>query len=91
MYGTVLVCPSVTPHGRSNPSFRVFSMDPSSYQLLSYQQFHLNLTLANGRICRICYIYSGTPLIGERERANLVVQLAQFSLYLFLSGRCHSK
>jgi hypothetical protein len=37
----------VTPRGRSNPSFRLFTMDPSSRLLLDYQQFHLNLTLAN--------------------------------------------
>jgi sphingomyelin phosphodiesterase len=47
VYGTVLVSPSVTPRGRSNPSFRLFTMDPSSRLLLDYQQFHLNLTLAN--------------------------------------------
>ena len=50
VYGTVMASPSVTPRSRSNPSFRVFTMDPSSsYQLLGYQQYHLNLTLANGR------------------------------------------
>ena len=43
-----MICPSVTPYGRSNPSFRVFTMDSSSYQLTGYQQYHLNLTLANG-------------------------------------------
>ena len=49
VYGTVMICPSVTPYGRSNPSFRVFTMDSSTYQLQGYQQYHLNLTLANGR------------------------------------------
>ena len=49
VYGTVMVCPSVTPQGRSNPSFRVFTMDASTFQLQRYQQYHLNLTLANGR------------------------------------------
>ena len=49
MYGTVMACPSVTPRSRSNPSFRVFTMDSISYQLMEYQQYHLNLTLANGR------------------------------------------
>jgi sphingomyelin phosphodiesterase len=47
VYGTVLICPSVTPYSRSNPSFRLFSMDPSSFQLQGFQQFHLNLSLAN--------------------------------------------
>ena len=32
----------------------------------------------------------GPQLIGERERANLVVQLARF-FYISLYGRCHSK
>ena len=48
VYGTVLVAPSVTPYGFMNPSFRVFTMDADTLQLLGYQQYHLNLTKANG-------------------------------------------
>lgn len=43
-----MMSPSVTPQGRSSPSFRIFSMNATTYQLLGYQQYHLNLTLANG-------------------------------------------
>ncbi len=53
VYGVVLVSPSVTPFGHINPSFRIFTMDASSMQLLDYTQYHLNLTRANGN-------YSGT-------------------------------
>jgi sphingomyelin phosphodiesterase len=47
VYGTIMASPSVTPQGRSSPSFRVSSMSNSTFQLQGYQQFHLNLTLAN--------------------------------------------
>ncbi len=48
VYGVVMVAPSVTPYGHMNPSYRLYSMDRLTYQLLGYQQFHLNLTKANG-------------------------------------------
>ena len=48
VYGVALIAPSVTPYGHMNPSFRLFTMDADTYQLLEYQQYHLNLTKANG-------------------------------------------
>lgn len=48
VYGVALIAPSVTPYGHMNPSFRLFTMDADTYQLLKYQQYHLNLTKANG-------------------------------------------
>lgn len=51
VYGVVMVAPSVTPYGHINPSFRLYSMDRQTYQLQSYQQYNLNLTLANGEPC----------------------------------------
>ena len=48
VYGVALIAPSVTPYGHMNPSFRLFTMDADTYQLLQYQQYHLNLTKANG-------------------------------------------
>ena len=48
VYGVALIAPSVTPYGHMNPSFRLFTMDADTYQLLDYQQYHLNLTKANG-------------------------------------------
>ena len=50
LYGVLMVAPSVTPYGHMNPSFRVFSMNRSSHQLLGYHQYHLNLTKANGEL-----------------------------------------
>ena len=63
-YGTVLVAPSVTPYGFMNPSFRTFTMDAETFQLLDYQQYHLNLTKANGEIKTKFII---TSLKDERE------------------------
>ena len=50
LYGVLMVSPSVTPFNHMNPSFRVFSMNRSSHQLLGYHQYHLNLTKANGEL-----------------------------------------
>ena len=50
VYGVVLIAPSVTPYGHINPSFRVFTMDADSKKLLGYEQYYLNLTLANGNL-----------------------------------------
>ena len=47
-YEAILIAPSVTPYVDQNPSYRVFEMDPDTYELLDYQQFHMNLTKANG-------------------------------------------
>ena len=48
VYGVAMVSPSVTPYPTVNPSFRVFTMDVNSLKLTRYQQYHLNLTMANG-------------------------------------------
>ena len=48
VYGVAMVAPSVTPYPTVNPSFRVFTMDASSLTLTGYQQYTLNLTMANG-------------------------------------------
>ena len=54
VYGVALVAPPVTPYPAVNPSFRVFTMDPNSLMLTGYQQYHLNLTKANGG-CNFVY------------------------------------
>lgn len=63
VYGVVLVAPSVTPFGHINPSFRTFTMDAHSKQLLSYTQYHLDLPLANGMWVRALSVFAcGDPL-----------------------------
>ena len=55
IYGVALVSPPVTTYPAVNPSFRVFTMDPDSLMLMGYQQYHLNLTKANGMtLCKDC-------------------------------------
>lgn len=49
VYETILIAPSVTPFVDQNPSYRIFEMDPNTYKLLDFQQYHMNLTKANGR------------------------------------------
>ena len=46
-FGSVLVTPSVTTFAHQNPSFRIYSMDASTYELLDYDQYFLNITKAN--------------------------------------------
>ncbi len=48
VYGVALVSPPVTTYPAVNPSFRIFTMDPDSLMLTGYQQYHLNITKANG-------------------------------------------
>ena len=66
VYGVVLVNPSVTTYGHMNPSFRIFSMDKTSLQLRGYEQYHLNITRANGETaCMGCpYLIKITSIIG---------------------------
>ncbi|XP_065912440.1 sphingomyelin phosphodiesterase A-like isoform X2 [Dysidea avara] len=47
VYGVVLVSPSVTTFSHVNPSYRVYTMDPVTFQLLDYDQYYLDLTEAN--------------------------------------------
>ena len=42
LHGVILLSPSVTPYGHSNPSFRVYTLDKSTYRFLDYKQYHLN-------------------------------------------------
>ena len=48
LYGVSLISPSVTPYGHINPSFRIYHMDETTYELLDYQQYYLDLAKANG-------------------------------------------
>ena len=48
LYGVFLISPSVTPYGHINPSFRLYHMDETTYELLDYQQYYLDLAKANG-------------------------------------------
>lgn len=50
VYGVVLIAPSATTFGHINPSFRIYTMDTSTMTLLGYEQYYLNVTLANGEI-----------------------------------------
>jgi sphingomyelin phosphodiesterase len=40
---------SVTPYDSANPSYKVYSVDQSTYTLLDYEEWTFNLTLANSR------------------------------------------
>ena len=57
VYGVVLVSPSVTTFSHVNPSYRVYTMDPVTFQLLDYDQYYLNLTEANGKGIAPTYNY----------------------------------
>ena len=50
-YGQVMsiayVNPSIATYTSLNPTFRVYEMDPTTYDLLDYVQYSLNLTEAN--------------------------------------------
>eukprot|EP00118_Oscarella_pearsei_P010009 m.59311 g.59311 ORF g.59311 m.59311 type:complete len:554 (+) comp34881_c0_seq1:24-1685(+) len=45
--GVVLISPPVTTFVDVNPSFRIYLMDPETFELVDYEQYHINLTEAN--------------------------------------------
>ena len=44
---SVLITPSVTTFAHQNPSFRVYSMNSTTFEIIDYEQYFLNLTKAN--------------------------------------------
>jgi sphingomyelin phosphodiesterase len=44
--GTQFIAPSLTTYTNHNPSFRVFAYDRTTFELLDYYQYHVNLTQA---------------------------------------------
>ncbi len=48
IHGVTLVSPSATTFGDINPSFRIYYMDKTSYELIDYEQYHLDIQKANG-------------------------------------------
>ena len=70
--GSVLITPSVTTFSHQNPSFRVYSMDASTYELLDYDQYFLNITKANefakqGKTPKFEFNYSAKDLYGLKD------------------------
>ncbi|KAL5004721.1 hypothetical protein ScPMuIL_018177 [Solemya velum] len=47
--GVLFLAPSMTPRTNVNPSFRVFSLDSQTFELLDFDQYSINLTEANER------------------------------------------
>eukprot|EP01119_Soliformovum_irregulare_P010072 TRINITY_DN2452_c0_g1_i1.p1 TRINITY_DN2452_c0_g1~~TRINITY_DN2452_c0_g1_i1.p1 ORF type:complete len:562 (-),score=102.61 TRINITY_DN2452_c0_g1_i1:169-1854(-) len=47
--GVTYICPSVTTFTYHNPSFRVYHLDPSSYEVLDYEQYYSSLPQANAQ------------------------------------------
>jgi hypothetical protein len=45
--GIAFVAPSVTPQTNINPSFRIYTYNRTSFEVLDYQQFTINLTDCN--------------------------------------------
>jgi sphingomyelin phosphodiesterase len=45
--GVVYIAPSVTTFWNVNPSFRVYEADAQSWELLNFEQYHMNMTRAN--------------------------------------------
>ena len=70
--GSVLITPSVTTFAHQNPSFRIYSMDASTYALLDYDQYFLNITEANelakeGKTPKFEFNYSAKSLYGLKD------------------------
>ena len=47
VFGPVLITPSVTTFPQQNPSFRVYTIDSETFEMLDYDQYFLNITKAN--------------------------------------------
>jgi sphingomyelin phosphodiesterase len=48
--GVVYIAPSVTPFPNINPSYRIYVMDPNTYEIIDYEQYHLDLSEANSLV-----------------------------------------
>lgn len=73
VYGVVLVAPSVTPFGHINPSFRTFTMDADTMQLLSYTQYTLDLPKANGKQLAMLVLTLTGELVTTDSSNNLLM------------------
>jgi hypothetical protein len=45
--GVILIHPALTTFKGKHPSFRMYQMDPHTFNLLEYEQYRLNITDAN--------------------------------------------
>ncbi|KAI6654603.1 hypothetical protein LOD99_999 [Oopsacas minuta] len=71
-FGSILITPSITTFAHQNPSFRIYSMDPTTYEILDYEQYFLNLTKANviakeGKTPQFELNYSAKKLYGMKD------------------------
>jgi len=41
------IAPSLTTFGDQNPSYRIYSADPETYEILDYDQYRMDLSSAN--------------------------------------------
>jgi hypothetical protein len=42
------IAPAITPFSGNNPSFRVFTYNTSTYELLDYTQYYTNISALQG-------------------------------------------
>eukprot|EP00698_Gefionella_okellyi_P022364 TRINITY_DN7403_c0_g1_i1.p1 TRINITY_DN7403_c0_g1~~TRINITY_DN7403_c0_g1_i1.p1 ORF type:complete len:572 (-),score=106.93 TRINITY_DN7403_c0_g1_i1:145-1860(-) len=68
--GMVYVSPAVTTFSNINPSYRIYEVDPATYTVLDYEQWHMNLTRANAE---------GTPTWELFYRASQLFSLQDLS------------
>lgn len=69
---SVLITPSVTTFPHQNPSFRIYSMNSTTFEIIDYEQHFLNLTKANflakqGKTPQFELNYSAKKLYGMKD------------------------
>lgn len=45
--GVAFIAPSVTPYVNINPSFRIYTLNSTTFEFIDYENYYFNLTLAN--------------------------------------------
>ena len=69
---SVLISPSVTTFVHQNPSYRIYSMNSTTFEIIDYEQYFLNLTKANslakqGKTPQFELNYSAKKLYGMKD------------------------
>ncbi len=86
------VNPSLSTYEYKHPSFRVYDMDATSYRLMDYVQYTLNLTTSNADKVPHWHesyrftSYYGLPSLSVRSHVNLVNQMRVWARIVLTPG-----
>ncbi|KJE95335.1 hypothetical protein, variant [Capsaspora owczarzaki ATCC 30864] len=70
----VFTAPSLSPNGKRNPAFRVYTLDATSFELLDHETFYFNLEKANSAAAAL-------PVPASEEALDAIAQRSWDKLY----------